>query len=47
MGRAAYRRRVQRLLRSRAAQTVSKRFFQGLRKTAIRVVRAKGAAVKG
>ena len=46
-GRTAYKERVKRFLRSRKAQDVAMKYAWGLRKVAKRVVKHKGAAVRG
>ena len=47
LGKAAYRARVRRVVKSAKSQTVAGNFAKGLRGTCRRVVAAKGAAVKG
>ena len=47
LGRIAYRERILRLCRSKAAQTMTKNFFNGLANVRKRVLDANGAAVKG
>ena len=47
LGRTAYLERIRRLCRSEAAQTVAKKFFNGLANVKKRVLDGNGAAVKG
>ena len=47
LGRTMYRERIKKLLRSQKAQPVAKRFAGSFRTVCKRVVKAKGAAVKG
>ena len=47
LGRTMYRERIRRLLRSRRAQLVAKRFAANFRTVCTRVIKADGAAVKG
>ena len=47
LGLTAYRERIRRLCRSEAAQTVAKKFFNGLANVKKRVLDGNGAAAKG
>ena len=47
LGKTVYRERIKRLLRSRKAQLVAKRFAANFRTVCMRVIKAEGAAVKG
>ena len=47
LGKTAYKARIKKLLKSQRAQKVAKNFASNLRTVAARVVKKKGAAVRG